>query len=306
MITKNIFVVADSEAAIIELSGVKALAEKVSMVVFGGEAMAKVAVSYGADVVYAYDKADGVMIEDYAGLVKDLAVEKEASAVIFSNASTGRLLAGKVAAKLGVAVAANVAVLTGEGETRKMVYGGACYRTEKLSVATPVITLASGAFEPVIENASCAGEVVAMSDVPESKVKLIERREKTETVVNLSASKYIVDIGRGLAAQEDLAMFEELADVMGADIGCSRPVAEALGWMPVSRYIGITGNIIKPDIVLMFGISGQVQHIIGVEESKTVVAINKDDKALCFEHSDFGVVGDMYKIVPKLIERLKN
>ena len=122
--------------------------------------------------------------------------------------------------------------------------------------------------------------------------------------MNLVAAKRIVDVGRGLAAEEDLEMCRNLAKALDAEVGCSRPVAENNKWMPKSSYMGITGVQVKPELLLALGVSGQVQHIGGINKSKVIVAINKDKAAPIFKNADFGLVGDMYKIVPALIEKL--
>uniref|UniRef100_UPI000AC6FE30 electron transfer flavoprotein subunit alpha/FixB family protein n=1 Tax=Clostridium sp. NkU-1 TaxID=1095009 RepID=UPI000AC6FE30 len=122
--------------------------------------------------------------------------------------------------------------------------------------------------------------------------------------MNLAAAKRIVDIGRGLAAEEDLDMCRKLAKLLDAEVGCSRPIAENNKWMPKACYMGITGVQVKPDLIVTLGLSGQVQHIGGINKSKVIIAINKDKAAPIFKNADFGLVGDMYKIVPALIEKL--
>ncbi|MFA6807698.1 MAG: FAD-binding protein, partial [Eubacteriales bacterium] len=188
--------------------------------------------------------------------------------------------------------------------SKRMIYGGAAFRTEKLLSKTVVVTLGVGVFEALAEDATRNGMVTEITDVPASKIKRVESHEKNEAVVNLATAKRLVDVGRGFAKEEDLELGRKVASLIGADVGCSRPVAEGNGWMPKSSYIGVTGVIIKPELCFMMGISGQVQHLVGINQSKTVVAINKDKNAPIFKHVDFGVVGDMYKILPRLIERL--
>ena len=118
------------------------------------------------------------------------------------------------------------------------------------------------------------------------------------------AAKRILDVGRGLAAKEDLEMVRALAKVIGAEVGCSRPVAENNKWLPKANYMGITGVQVKPDFIITLGVSGQVQHIGGINKSKVIISVNKDKAAPIFKNCDFGLVGDIYKIVPALIEKL--
>ena len=100
-------------------------------------------------------------------------------------------------------------------------------------------------------------------------------------------------------------MVEELAGLMEAEVGCSRPVAEGMNWLPKERYIGVSGAMLKPDLYLALGISGQVQHMVGVNQAKAIVAINKDKAAPIFSQADYGIVGDLYKVLPSLIEKFK-
>jgi len=127
---------------------------------------------------------------------------------------------------------------------------------------------------------------------------------KKEATVNLAAAKRIVDVGRGWANEEDLEIPRKLAAALEAEVGCSRPVAENNKWMPKSCYLGITGTQVKPELIVCCGLSGQIQHIGGINKSKVIVAIDKDKSAPIFKNCDFGLVGDMYKIIPALTEKL--
>lgn len=131
-----------------------------------------------------------------------------------------------------------------------------------------------------------------------------ERRAKSVSSVDLSKAKRVVGVGRGLVAQNDLEMVRQLASVLGAEVGCSRPIAEGENWMERERYIGVSGVLLKSDLYLTLGISGQIQHMVGGNGAKVIVAINKDKKAPIFNYADYGLVGDIYKVVPALIEHL--
>ena len=122
--------------------------------------------------------------------------------------------------------------------------------------------------------------------------------------MDLSKAKRVVGVGRGLAAQDDLKMVHELAAVLNAEVGCSRPIAEGENWMERERYIGVSGVLLKSDLYLTLGISGQIQHMVGGNGAKVIVAINKDKNAPNFNYADYGLVGDIYKVVPALISQL--
>ncbi|EGH1472319.1 hypothetical protein IDQ71_001060 [Salmonella enterica] len=139
---------------------------------------------------------------------------------------------------------------------------------------------------------------------PRHEVLCQQRRAKSLSSVDLSKAKRVIGVGRGLAAQSDLDMVHKLATVLGAEVGCSRPIAEGENWMERERYIGVSGVLLKSDLYLTLGISGQIQHMVGGNGAKIIVAINKDKNAPIFNYADYGLVGDIYKVVPALIDQL--
>jgi electron transfer flavoprotein alpha subunit len=122
---------------------------------------------------------------------------------------------------------------------------------------------------------------------------------------NIGDADKVCSVGRGLAAQEDLTIIQELAAAMGAEVGCSRPIAEEKQWLPLERFVGISGQEFKGSLYLAIGISGQVQHLAGIHDAKIIAAINSDEKAPIFSYADYGIVGDLYDIVPRLTQILK-
>lgn len=307
MAISSIFVVSDSMDVLAELcAGAKSLASKVTAVVFSDEAGAAAASNCGADALLFCPVTDAGIPEDYASAIAD-EVKKDASAIVLVyNSIRGRHLAGRIGVYLDTAVLSSVNEVEAEGDKllfRRVVYGGTAQKKEYFTKPYGVVTVGSGIFEctPVDQKTSA---ISRLSAKPEAGIKCISRNEKTEGTVNLVAAKRIVDVGRGLAAEEDLAMCQKLAEALGGEVGCSRPVAENNKWMPKSSYLGITGVQVKPELLIALGVSGQVQHIGGINKSKVIVAINKDKAAPIFKNADFGLVGDMYKIVPSLIEKL--
>ena len=222
-----------------------------------------------------------------------------------NNSIRGKCLAGKLSVYLDTAVLSAVNELSVQDDTlicRRMVYGGTALRKEKFTTPYGVVTISNGVFD--VSPVKGSAEVSAIEGEAKGTLKRISRDEKKEGGVNLVAAKRIVDVGRGLAAEEDLEMCRQLAKVIEGEVGCSRPVAENNKWMPKSSYMGITGVQVKPELLIALGVSGQVQHIGGINKSKVIVAINKDKAAPIFKNADFGLVGDMYKIIPALIEKL--
>ena len=128
---------------------------------------------------------------------------------------------------------------------------------------------------------------------------------KEREAKDLSESRVVVCVGRGIEKKEDLAMARELAEVLGGAIGCTRPIAEEFHWLPEELCIGLSGAQVKPDLYLGIGVSGQVQHLTGIRSTKVIAAVNKDENAPIFKAADLGIIGDLYEVIPKLISELK-
>lgn len=307
MAIQSVFIVTDNYAVLPEFcAGAKNLADSVTAVVFGDEAAAKEHASCGADKIVFCPVSEAGAPEDYATPIAAMIKEQPQAIVMVNNSIRGRCLAGKLSVYLDTAVLGSVNELSVENDTiscRRVVYGGTAQRKESFTTPYGVITISSGIFDSPAEVSGNA-EVLPIAGAPAEPIHRISRNEKKEGTVNLVAAKRIVDVGRGLAAEEDLEICRNLAKVLDAEVGCSRPVAENNKWMPKACYMGITGVQVKPELIVVLGVSGQVQHIGGINKSKVIVAINKDKAAPIFKNADFGLVGDMYKILPSLIEKL--
>ena len=306
MSMQTIFVMSDEASALSELcAGAGAVAARVTAILFGSEAEAAGAAGCGADRLLYCQPSDGAVPEDYAAAVAQ-EVKKEASAlVIGNNTIRGRCLAGKLGVLLDTAVLTSVNALERSGEELvccRMVYGGIAQRSEVFTKPYGVLTVGGGVFEAAAEPAQAA--VAPFEGLPQGGLKRIACTPKKEGGVDLVAAKRIVDVGRGLAQEADLELCRKLAAALGAEVGCSRPVAENNKWLPKSNYMGITGVQVKPELIVALGVSGQIQHIGGINKSRVIVAVNKDKSAPIFKNADFGVVGDLYKVVPALIEKL--
>jgi electron transfer flavoprotein alpha subunit len=149
------------------------------------------------------------------------------------------------------------------------------------------------------------GTLKELKVAPKSAVKVVGRSPKRSESVDLADAKTIVCVGRGIEKPEDIALAKELADALGGEIGCSRPIAEELNWLPEERYLGISGKKVKPNLYVGVGVSGQIQHVTGIRDSKIILAINRDENAPIFEAADFGIVGDLYQVVPMLTSELR-
>lgn len=308
---KKIWAFAEKNTALAELcAGGRQLGEEVAAVVLGSREEAEKAISYGADKVYwlGTPKQDR-MLEDYTPTIRGL-LQKEIPNLFLVQASRrGKHIAGRLAAGLGTSVmvdAAGIENVEGSIQVKHMVYGGAAFRVEKALGDITITTVGPGLFCALPEENSRQGTIVEIDFVePAAIVKCLEKKPKTGTEVNLSAAKRVVGIGRGIANQEDIKIAEALAALIGAEVGCSRPIAEGVNWMARERYIGISGAMLKPEVYIAVGISGQVQHMVGVSQAKVIISINKDKAAPIFQQSDYGIVGDLYKVLPALNEMIK-
>jgi electron transfer flavoprotein alpha subunit len=236
------------------------------------------------------------------------AVEASDPGIILIGATRrGKELAARVAAALDTGCMTECLSLEVDEEGNlvgeRLTYAGSTIATEVSRRSPHIVTIPSRAFEAP-EPGEGVGEIVALDvSITETRVKIVERREKTRGDVDLEGAPIIVSAGRGFKAKEDLKILEELAGVLGAKVGCSRPISADMGWM--DDWIGISGRKVSPKLYLACGISGTIQHAAGIRNSQILVAINEDENANIHEISDYSIVGDLYTVLPALVKALK-
>jgi electron transfer flavoprotein alpha subunit len=311
MALNNVWIIADDQSALGQLcAGGRQFGDRVSVVLFGAKNQAEDAIASGADQVYLFGQpGDTVMIEVYSKSIAELLHAEKANLVMVYSSVRGKLMAGRIASHLATSTFSNISELTVEDGgiiVKHLVYGGAAIRTEKALSDTVVVTVGAGLFEATPKDATRQGKVIEVNpDVDDAGIRLLATRPKQGELVNLSAAKRVVGVGRGFTAKEDLKMAEDLAALIGAEMACSRPIAEGEKWMSRERYVGVSGVFLKPGIYVSLGISGQIQHMVGVNRAKTLVAINKDKNAPIFKQVDIGLVGDLYNVLPQIIAKMK-
>jgi electron transfer flavoprotein alpha subunit len=266
---------------------------------------------HGASKIYHC--ADAVY-KDYLTLpaaetVVDLIQKYSPAVMLFASSYAGRDLVANLSARLDCGAITDVGdfqLKDGSVEATIPALGASYQNTSTLvNPGTKLLVVRPKSFEPKVnEQPLAVEEVTAASDEGLRKVHMTERVVVKREGPSLEGAKIVISGGRGLKGEEQFSILKELADVLGAAVGASRAAVDA-GWVPYSMQIGQTGKTVKPDIYFAVGISGAVQHLSGMKTSKYIITINKDPEAPIFQYSDFGIVGDLFKVVPQLIEELK-
>ncbi len=238
-----------------------------------------------------------------AAAIAAFARQAKPSAILVGTTRSGRQVAARLAVQLRVAALSDVRSLAVEGGSlvgERSAYAGKF--VARVSAPLPcVATIPAGTYERA-NGKSDSTETISV-DVS-GRVKRVEVRPKPKASVDLKSASIIVSAGRGFKKKEDLALIEKLAAAMGGVVGCSRPLSSDMGWLGEEHHIGLTGFYVRPDLYLAVGISGQLQHVAGMKDSKIIAAINTDKQAPIFQVSDYGIVGDLYQVVPALLKLL--
>ena len=255
------------------------------------------------------DKLKTFVNQAYASVISEAAKSENSTIVIIANTFTGRGLAPRVAVKLEAGLADGAIELpkiSGDNLTvKKAAFSGKAFANVELTSKVKVITLNTNSFK-VIESAADGGIENYEPSVKDTDFKIIVGEiVRAANKVSLPDAELVVSAGRGLKGPENWGMIEELADLLGAATACSKPVSDS-DWRPHSEHVGQTGIAISPNLYIAIGISGAIQHLAGVSSSKVIVVINKDPEAPFFKVADYGIVGDAFEVVPKLIAAVKS
>jgi electron transfer flavoprotein alpha subunit len=265
---------------------------------------------YGAEKVLnvSNDKLKNFVNQAYASVIAEAAKTNGADIVVLSNSFSGRGLAPRLGVKLQAGVADGAVALPeqngGKFTVKKTAFSGKAFAVVELTSANKVIALTPNSYK-VVEGGSAAqvedfNVEAKASDFKEMIKDIVRSTDK----VSLPDAEIVVSAGRGLKGPENWGMIEELADLLGAATACSKPVSDA-GWRPHSEHVGQTGIAVSPNLYIAIGISGAIQHLAGVSSSKVIVVINKDAEAPFFKVADYGIVGDAFEVLPKLIAAVK-
>jgi electron transfer flavoprotein alpha subunit len=263
---------------------------------------------FGASTVYV---AGGEEFDDYvvapkAELLASLVAEKSPAAVLVASTAEGREVAARLAVKTGSGLITDAVDLAEGLVAEQSIFGGAIIVQSKVKAGTPIVAVRPNAVAPQAAPGAAQLENVSVQVSDGAKTAHVtervmqERGERPE----LTEASIVVSGGRGVGNAENFALIEKLADSLGAAVGASRAATDA-GWYPHQFQVGQTGKTVSPQLYLAVGISGAIQHRAGMQTSKTIMVINKDAEAPIFELADFGVVGDLFQVVPQLTEEIE-
>ena len=277
------------------------LGARVVALVVGREQLAAAVAGSGVDEVLWFDCPDTTAAEAFAPAVARTVADAP-GVLLAGRDPASRVLLGAAAAAVLAPVVTGVTELAGEGELTLVtagLYGGIATRT--VAYPGPVALLIDDGGITRGRGPAASISTQAGSTLP---IEIINLQPTREAAVDLGTADRVVGVGRGLKAREDLAAVGSLAGALGAEVGCTRPLAEGLEWLAKDRYIGISGQHIAPQLYLAIGISGQLQHMAGARAAATIVAINSDPAAPIAKDADYLVVGDLYELVPAITAEL--
>jgi electron transfer flavoprotein alpha subunit len=313
---KGVWVFSELPALAFELLGKgKALADQlgtelVAVSVGGG---GNEYVQHGADKVFLI--SDPALttyhVDSYTDAIAALVDEHKPDVLLIGATRNGLEFAPRLAERLKTGCVTEATRLELDAEKKfvlmdRVTYGGNLVETNISKSKPQIATIAKGLFSPIQADSSRKGEIVKVE--PKTKpqtTRVLETKTKSAQGVRLADASVIVSFGRGVRKKEDMALIEQFAQTVVGAVGCSRPIAEDLHWLPEEQYIGLSGQKVTPKLYFACGISGQIQHLTGIRSSRIIVAINNDPKAPIFEYCDYGVVGDLYQVIPAMSEAVK-
>ena len=290
------------------------IGEKLITVIIGknDEKLADEYISYGSDEVYIVEnEIEFFKSEEFSEILEKIIKETSNNYILIGSNKNGKELASRLAGKIDAGCiidCSNIYLKDKKVTAERTVYSGNAIAIEQFNSTPGILTVSSKVFDPLKKDEKRKGNIVKSKyDIEETSSKIVKVKEMQSESVNVEDAEIIVSCGRGFKNKEDIKFANNLADTLkGKTIGCSRPIAADLKWLSEDHWIGLSGHKVKPKLYIAAGISGQIQHIAGMRDSGIIVAINKDPEALIFKSADYGIVGDLYEVLPKLATALKN
>ncbi|MEK4486662.1 electron transfer flavoprotein subunit alpha/FixB family protein [Psychrobacillus sp. FSL H8-0484] len=266
---------------------------------------------YGADrvITVEHPHLKQYTSDGYGQAILAVIEQEKPGAIVFGHTALGKDLSPKIASKLQVGLVSDVTAIEGEGDEAvyiRPIYSGKAFEKVKVKDGIEFITIRPNNIAPLAKDDSKTGDVSSLSvDITNLRTIIKEVVRKSSEGVDLSEAKVVIAGGRGVKSEEGFAPLKELAAVLGGAVGASRGACDA-DYCDYSLQIGQTGKVVTPDLYIAAGISGAIQHLAGMSNSKIIVAINKDPEANIFKVADYGIVGDLFEVIPMLTEEFKN
>ncbi|MEY3051314.1 MAG: electron transfer flavoprotein alpha subunit [Bacteroidota bacterium] len=286
----------------------KAMDTVCTALVIGPAADAGALGTYGADRVLQVAAGELASFDGrtYAAIIAQFAQTEKAAVVVLSHTAIGKCLAGRLSIRLRAGLVSGAksvpAAENGQWLVSKGVFSGKAIATLSVPTRTMVVSVAGNEVKPEVVGQPVSVQTVE-PEYPAPQIRVLETK-RLDGIVPLPEAEIVVSAGRGMKGPENWGIIEDLAAAFGATTACSRPVADA-DWRPHHEHVGQTGVAIRPNLYVAVGISGAIQHLAGVNQSKTIVVINKDPEAPFFKAADYGVVGDLFDVVPQLTEAVR-
>jgi electron transfer flavoprotein alpha subunit len=283
-----------------------------SAVVLGGSgaaaALSEKLGEYGAQKIYAAEseEIDGYLVAPKATVLANLVKSVSPAAVLLASTQEGKEIAGRLAVKLENGILTDAVGVAADGTATQVAFAGSTIVKSKVTKGIPLVTVRPNSVTPTPAPASPAVEDLAVEVGANDKLAQVVNRvaEQKGSRPELTEASIVVSGGRGVGNADNFKLVEELADLLGAAVGASRAAVDS-GFYPHQFQVGQTGKTVSPQLYVALGISGAIQHRAGMQTSKTIVAVNKDEEAPIFELTDFGVVGDLFKVVPQAAEEIR-
>ncbi len=302
-IKKSSFEAASYGAKVAELMGVSAEAIVLGTVNDDLTSLGK----YGIKKVHTIknDSLNNMDAQVFTKIIAEAAIALEANVIIFSNNFNGKAIAPRLSVRLKAGLVSGALALPELGNgfvVKKNVFSGKAFANVSINTPIKIISLNPNSYS--ITTTDAIAEVAEFAATIDTAKVSITATNKNIGEVPLSEAEIVISGGRGLKGPENWALVTDLAKLLGAATACSRPVAD-IGWRPHHEHVGQTGLAIAPNLYFAIGISGAIQHLAGVNRSKVIVVINKDPEAPFFKAADYGIVGDVFEVMPKIIEAVK-
>jgi len=268
-------------------------------------------ISYGADDVLVLPAlSKGEPLQSYIPVIVERARQNAPEIFLFTASLLGKEMGSRIAGQLGAGLGSecnNLRWIEEESamEMDRLFYGGAAVQTVRCSQAPRMATVSPRSYTPAALQEGRTGNVTELPSPPTCPVRVIERKARTQTAGDITSARVVVCVGRGFEKEADLDLARQLAKILGGELACTRPISQEMRWLPEDVCIGLSAKKVKPDLYIGLGISGQIQHLTGIRDARIIIAVNQDASAPIFAAADYGVAGDLYEVIPHLLDKLR-